>query len=151
MCVACVEARDFDNLTFMAQYENLPIYKQAMDLAVYVEKIVAGFSRYNKYTLGAEMRVLAHRILVLISKANTQQEKGPVLLELREKLEELKILARISMELRAFAKLNSFEYLVKTVVELARQNEGWLRSQKPRPCADGERACVHGAPRPPGQ
>jgi len=35
-----------------ARYEHLPIYKQAMDVAVHFEKLVAGFSRYHKYTLG---------------------------------------------------------------------------------------------------
>lgn len=36
----------------MARYEHLPIYKQAMAIAVYFEQTVAGFSRYYKYTLG---------------------------------------------------------------------------------------------------
>ena len=36
----------------MARYEHLPIYKQALDAAVHFEKVVAGFSRYHKYTLG---------------------------------------------------------------------------------------------------
>jgi hypothetical protein len=31
----------------MARYEHLPIYKKAMDLAVYEEKIVRNFSRYH--------------------------------------------------------------------------------------------------------
>ena len=35
----------------MARYEHLPIFKKAMDLAIYFEKIVRNFSRYNKYTL----------------------------------------------------------------------------------------------------
>jgi hypothetical protein len=35
----------------MARYEHLPIYKKAMNLTVYFEKIVRNFSRYNKYTL----------------------------------------------------------------------------------------------------
>ena len=39
----------------MARYEHLPIYKQAMDVAVHFEKLVAGFSRYHKYTLGTEL------------------------------------------------------------------------------------------------
>ena len=34
----------------MARYEHLPIYKQALDAAVHFEKVVAGFSRYHKYT-----------------------------------------------------------------------------------------------------
>jgi hypothetical protein len=40
----------------MARYEHLPIYKAALDLTVHLEKLVAGFSRYHKYTLGTEMR-----------------------------------------------------------------------------------------------
>ena len=40
----------------MAQYEHLPIYKNAFDLLLYFEKIVANFSRYNKYTHGNALR-----------------------------------------------------------------------------------------------
>lgn len=35
---------------FMARYEHLPIYKQAIGVAVYFERAVAGFSRYHNYT-----------------------------------------------------------------------------------------------------
>ena len=37
----------------MARYEHLPIYKTAMDLAVYCEQVVRNFSRYHTYTCGA--------------------------------------------------------------------------------------------------
>ena len=40
----------------MARYEHLPIYKAALELTVHFEKVVAGFSRYHKYTLGTELR-----------------------------------------------------------------------------------------------
>jgi hypothetical protein len=32
----------------MARYEHLPIDKQALDVAVHFEQVVAGFSRYHK-------------------------------------------------------------------------------------------------------
>ena len=54
----------------VSQYEHLPIYKKAMDLAVYVETIVRGFPRYHKYTIGSEMRALSHKILVLVVRAS---------------------------------------------------------------------------------
>jgi hypothetical protein len=54
----------------MAQYEHLPIYKKAMDLAVYVEQIVRVFSRYHKYSLGADLRQLSHSVLRLVIRAN---------------------------------------------------------------------------------
>jgi hypothetical protein len=40
----------------MARHEHLPIDKAALDLTVHFEKLVAGFSRYHKYTLGTELR-----------------------------------------------------------------------------------------------
>ena len=40
----------------VARYEHLSIYKQALDVAVHFENVVAGFSRYHKYTLGTELR-----------------------------------------------------------------------------------------------
>jgi hypothetical protein len=49
----------------MAHYENLPIYKAALDLAIYIEKIVRFFSRYHKYTIGTDLRDTSRRILVL--------------------------------------------------------------------------------------
>ncbi|MEI7482277.1 MAG: four helix bundle protein [Elusimicrobiota bacterium] len=135
----------------MAQYEHLPIYKKAMDMAVYVETIVRGFPRYHKYTIGSEIRALAHKILILVVRANVEQDKRGSLTEIRESLEELKILTRIAKELKVFSNFNSFECLIKMVIEISGQNDGWLRSQNPRPPkADRERAHIHGAPQPPG-
>ena len=63
----------------MAQYEHLPIYRKAMEMAVYFEKIVRNFSRYNKYTLGSDFREMSRDILRLIIKANSSREKLPIL------------------------------------------------------------------------
>lgn len=138
----------------MAQYEHLPIYKKAMDMAVYTETIVRGFPRYHKYTIGSEMRALTHKILVLVARANVQLDKRGILESVRDALEELKIMVRIARELKVFASFNSFEHLVKMIVEVSGQNEGWLRSLNParlsKESAGRERACIHGALRPPG-
>lgn len=40
----------------MARYEHPPIYKAALEMTVYFEKLVAGFPRDHKYTLGTELR-----------------------------------------------------------------------------------------------
>jgi hypothetical protein len=41
----------------MARSEHLPIYKKAMEIALYFEQIVRNFSRYNKYTIGSDLRL----------------------------------------------------------------------------------------------
>ena len=112
----------------MAQYEHLPIYKAAFDLLVYFEKIVKNFSRYNKYTHGKALREIAREILMLIVRANNTHNKRPVLEEVRIKLEELKVTVRVCKEVQAFPNFNSFETTINLVVEIAKQNEGWMKS-----------------------
>ena len=74
----------------MARYEHLPIFRAAYDLAVHLEKIVRNFSRYHKYTLGAELRNRSRTVLERVIEANNAQERTPMLLELRKELEGLK-------------------------------------------------------------
>ncbi len=112
----------------MARYEHLPIYKQALDVAVHFEKVVAGFSRYHKYTLGTELRNQSRAVVVLVVKANGARDKRPHLLQLRESLDELLIVVRIAKEAKAFKSFKSFQYAIEQVVSVCRQNEGWLRS-----------------------
>ncbi len=71
----------------MARYEHLPVYNTAMDLAVFIETVVHGFSRYHKYTLGTDLRQQNRELVTVIIRANSQREKLPVLLDLRERLE----------------------------------------------------------------
>ncbi len=76
----------------MARHEHLPMYISAMAVAIHCEKVVAGFSREHKYTLGTELRNTSREIVTLIVAANSSQEKLPRLLTLRERLESLLIL-----------------------------------------------------------
>ena len=46
---------------FDLHYDNLPIYKLALDLVVYVETIVKGFDKYYKYTIGGDLRNYSNR------------------------------------------------------------------------------------------
>ena len=113
----------------MARYEHLPIYKSAFDLNVYVEKTVRNFSRYHKYTLGTELRNGARQVVKLIVRANSSANRLSVLYELREHLEQLKLTIHLCKELKAFGSFNSFQTSVNQVIDIVKQNEGWIRSQ----------------------
>ena len=58
------------------------------------------------------------------------RDKAPVLLEIREEVEELKVLLRLCHDAKVFANFNSFEHAIRLVTDIARQNEGWLKSQR---------------------
>jgi len=117
-------------LASVAQSEHLPIYKGSYDLCLYLEQVVRGFSRYHKYSLGADLRDGARRVLKLIVRANQRGDKAPVLLEVREEIEQLKVVLRLCHDVKAFPNLNSFEHAIRQVTEIAKQNEGWLKSQR---------------------
>ena len=90
----------------MAQFEHLPIYKKAYDLALYFENIVRNFSRYHKYTVGTELRQLSREVLRLIRRANNSFNKAPILEQLRERLEDLKLTIRLCKDFHERAWMN---------------------------------------------
>ena len=114
----------------MARYEHLPIYKAAMDLCVYLEKTVRNFSRYNKYTLGTELRDLSRSILLLIIRANSVRDKEEILGELTSRCDMLKTVLVLAKEVRAFESFKTFQHASGMAVILSKQSEGWLKSSR---------------------
>lgn len=94
-------------------YEKLPVYKSALDLAVYFEKIICHFEKRHKYTIGADLKNLSRRILVLVAKANTKESRKDCLIEALDKLEELKITIRLCREIKGFPTSRSILFAAK--------------------------------------
>ena len=113
----------------MARYEHLPIYRAAFDLAVHMEKIVRHFSRYHKYSLGAELRSRSLAVLEQVIAANEREDRVQRLQTLRRQLEGLKTVARLCHESGGFSSTRSYLYVAERLVDLAKQNEGWLRKK----------------------
>ena len=59
----------------MARHEHLPIYKAALDMTVHFERLVAGFSRYHKYTLGTELREGSRAVQQQVLRANNPAKR----------------------------------------------------------------------------
>jgi hypothetical protein len=114
----------------MAQYDYLPIYKKAFDLCVYFENLVKSFSRYDKYVLGTDLRNKSRQIACQIMRTNSLHEKKESLQELVALVEELKLVVRLCKEVGVFKKFSSYEYSSGLVVDLAKQSQAWLNSQK---------------------
>ena len=114
----------------MARYEHLPIYKAALDMTVHFEKLVAGFSRYHKYTLGTELRESSRGVLMQVLHANnasTMGARSTELLLLRDRIEALLLAMRVAKEVKAFKSFAGYLHAVEQVGSVARQNEGWFK------------------------
>ena len=116
----------------MAQYEHLPIYRKAFDLSIYLENTVRNFSKYHKYTLGADLRNVSREIVRLIIRANSERNKIPTLEKARVAIEELKVTARICKEVKALRNFNSFQFMMSETISLSKQCEGWIKNMRGR-------------------
>jgi hypothetical protein len=112
----------------MSFYEQTRVYKKALELTAYFNMIVIHFNKHYKYTIGSDLCNLSRRILILIARANTKQERQVKLTETIELLEELKIMVHVCKEVKAFNSFKSFEFATKLVIEVLKQCEGWLKS-----------------------
>jgi hypothetical protein len=117
----------------MARYAHLPIWKDAIDLAVHLEKAVQRFPRYHKYSLGSELRQCARRLCRLVTRANEARAaaRGKVLEELVLTVEDMKTLLTLAQETRAFGSFNEFAVAADLTVSLGKQSGGWRRRVRP--------------------
>jgi len=136
----------------MARYEHLPIFREAYDLTVHIGKIVRNFSRYHKYTLGADLRNRSRAILQHIIRANdAAEQRAAHLLELRQEIESFKVLARLCQDSGAFASTRSYLHVAERITNLARQNEGWLKKTRDQSRGRSKQDGEKGSQPPPTQ
>ena len=63
-------------------------------------------------------------------RTNSLPDKKESLQELVALVEELKLVVRLCKEVGVFKKFSSYEYSSNLVVDLAKQSQAWLNSQK---------------------
>jgi len=104
--------------------------------------------RIEGYTLGADLRDGARCVLKLVVRANARRDKAQLLLQIREQLEELKVLLRLGHDTKVFPNFSSFEHAIGLVTNIARQTLRYaLRATQGDRISDREQAllCVHAA------
>jgi len=116
----------------MARYDHLPVYRNALELIVFIENAVRHFSRYHKYSIGERLRQTSWDVVTLVVKANNTPvaERRGLLVALRDKSEEVSIALTVAKELEAFSSHNSWRQAARMAVDLCRQSEGWLKNTR---------------------
>jgi len=115
-------------------YEALPIYRAATTLAVSMERMARGFSRFHKYTTGARLREASTNVVLLVGRAYRRgPDRNDILASLCEAVEELKLLVNLGKEVQAFQSFKQYAQAMEQVVSVARQAEGWRKASLRRP------------------
>ena len=113
----------------MAKYYHLKIFKESIDLTIYIEDIVKNFSKYHKYTVGSRLRNISYDITVLIVKINSKKKEArkELMRELIDKVEEMRVNLLIARELKAFNNPKSFFHASEKITNIGRQSAGWYK------------------------
>lgn len=99
-------------------------------MTVQFERVVSGFSRYHKYTLGTELREASRAVLHQVLRANNAKdmsERSAELLVLRDRFEALLLVMRVAKEVKAFKSFAGYLHAVGQAGSVARRNEGWFK------------------------
>jgi len=117
----------------MARSEQLAIYRPAYDLVQLIEKLTQQYPRGHRQGLGRKVSEEALAVVVGIFRANSAgTDRRPSAIEdLREHLETLKLLLRLSKDLRLISAA-SFGATVELTDAIGKQASGWLNYARSR-------------------
>lgn len=111
-------------------------YKFLLWLIPAVEK----FPRSQKFLLGDRMQTLALDVQEALIEATYSKNPAPHLLACNMRLEKLRFLFRLAMDLR-YLDLGRYEFAARAIDEVGRLVGGWLQAlRKPSGVAEGARA-----------
>ena len=108
-----------------------PIAKLAQRLLVDIEQAVRGFVRYDRNSVGADLRAQAMQVVRICHRAWRDRPRVRYWTDqLVWAIDELKLTLQLAKDLRAFRSFNQFEQLIRLAEDLGRQAGGWKRQQQ---------------------
>lgn len=108
----------------MAQYEHLPLFKNAYDFKLYFVKLSRGFPKDFKYGLAVEIRKLCLEVIDNIVLANSHTDKAEYLENILAIIERIKVKVRLLKDLEVI-KMSSYKYISESLVEISKQTTAW--------------------------
>lgn len=115
----------------MARATDLPIYRAAYDLLQLLAKLTQQYPRGYRQGLAREVFAEAQAVVVGIFRANCTTDKAPILENLREHLETLKLLLRLSKDLHLISP-GQFGATVELTDAIGKQASGWIKYARSR-------------------
>ncbi|MDP3882657.1 MAG: four helix bundle protein [Candidatus Staskawiczbacteria bacterium] len=113
----------------MAIYNHLPVYKVSYDLLVDLFRFIKDFNREYKYTIGESIKNEAIEMITNIYRANSTQNKKPLIQKARENAEVIKLYLRLIKDLKQI-NLEKFVQLNEKIESASKQLTAWQGSLK---------------------
>lgn len=108
-----------------------PIVTKAYDLALWLLPRVQDFPRSSRFILGDRLIVTMLDVVEGLIEASHRREKRALLEDVSAKLDRLRMLIRLSQDLKLLT-LKRYEHAAMAVTELGAMLGGWLKQQRDR-------------------
>jgi hypothetical protein len=120
-------AQNFFGDSLLAQYKHLPIYRLTYELLQIVAKVTKDLPKEYKFTLGQKIKNEVIEMVVLIYRANSTENKAPIIDTFLERLQVVELLVRLCHDLRIMST-KSYASIVEKTESLGKQAQGWKKS-----------------------
>ena len=111
----------------MATYDNLPVYKACYSLLLLLFNGARNMQRDYRYTLGETMKNELIALITNIYRANCRIQKKDLLIKARENIEVVRLLLRLSVDLKQFPLKQSASANEK-IENISKQLTAWEKS-----------------------
>ena len=109
--------------------ENLPIFVKTYDFILWTLGHTAKFPKSARFSVAVRLENSLLDMLQSVMTANRLRDKTARLEEADRRLEQARLLVRLSKDLR-YINLSSYEYAARQMDELGRMLGGWIKQQK---------------------
>ena len=108
-------------------FQNLAIFEKTYELILWLYPTVNKFPKSQRFVLGQHIEDIILKILEGIIEANQERNKIPYLKQISVNLDKLRILIRLSKDLR-FISIKQYGFATNKVNEIGKMLGGWLKS-----------------------
>lgn len=115
----------------MSSRKEMLVIKRGYDFSKWLLNHTGKFPKSYRFSVAARMEKAMLDFIELVTVANLRNDKLPLLRRADEALARLRLLFRLSYEMR-FINVTSYEHGSGRIVELGRMLGGWIKSPNQR-------------------
>ena len=110
-------------------FQDLSIFEKTYELILWLYPTINKFPKNQRFVLGQRIENAILEILEKIIEANQERNKIPHLKKISVELDKLRILIRLSKDLR-FISVRQYGFAAGKMNEIGKMLGGWLKSNR---------------------
>jgi len=107
-------------------FQNLAIFEKTYELILWIYPTVNKFPKSQRFVLGQQIENTVLEILKGIIEANQERNKVPYLKQISVNLDKLRILIRLSKDLK-FISIRQYQFAAEKINEIGKMLGGWIK------------------------